>query len=333
MKKNKAISLILALVLLVGLCSCGKNDGRTISQTISQADAGDGENQDSGENLTEYSFTDDLGREIVLNPAEIRRAATLIGSYADVWVLAGGEVCASADDAWEDFDLPLGEDAVNLGKINSLNLELLLSSEPDLVIASSKRSDQLEMEEALTGAGIPVAYFDVQGFGDYLRLLKICTDINGTAELYEKYGEELKVKIDGILDSHRDDGRKVLTMRASASSIRAKGSDSTVLGQMLSDFGCVNIADDDESLLENLSVESIALANPDMIFFTETGDDSAGTKAAIEAMFEENPLWKELDAVKDGRVYLMEKRLYQLKPNSRWAEAYEKLEEILCGEE
>ncbi len=324
MKKN-IISLLLAAALLAGLCSCGKSDVKEPEENQIQ----------TGENITEYSFTDDMGREITVNPAEIKRTAALIGSYADIWILSGGVVCASADDAWEDFDLPLDENAVNLGKINALNLELLLSSEPDFVIGSSNRSDQLEMEEALNGAGIPVAYFDVQGFEDYLRLLKICTDINGTPELYEKHGEELKVKIAEILDSHRDESehKTVLTMRASASSIRAKDSGSTVLGQMLSDFGCVNIADDDESLLENLSVESIAIENPDMIFFTETGDDREGTQAAIDALFDENPLWRELDAVKEGRVYVMEKRLYQLKPNSHWAEAYEKLEGILYGEE
>ena len=52
-------------------------------------------------------------------------------------------------------------------------------------------------------------------------------------------------------------------------------------------------------------------------------------KKSIENMFRENPLWNELDAVKTGNVYYMDKRLYNFKPNARWAEAYEKLEEIL----
>ena len=37
-------------------------------------------------------------------------------------------------------------------------------------------------------------------------------------------------------------------------------------------------------------------------------------------------------AVKEGKVYLLEKPLYALKPNDRWGEAYEKLEEILSNE-
>lgn len=81
-----------------------------------------------------YTFTDDLGREVTVNHPQ--RVAALLGSYADLWVLAGGELCAATDDAWKDFDLPLDEDTVNLGVLKQLSLEALLSSRPDFVLAS-----------------------------------------------------------------------------------------------------------------------------------------------------------------------------------------------------
>lgn len=49
-------------------------------------------------------------------------------------------------------------------------------------------------------------------------------------------------------------------------------------------------------------------------------------------MFDENPLWYNLDAVKNNKVYYMDKALYNLKPNARFAEAYENLEKILYEE-
>ena len=52
-------------------------------------------------------------------------------------------------------------------------------------------------------------------------------------------------------------------------------------------------------------------------------------KAYVETMMAENPAWQQLTAVKEGRLYFMDKNLYNLKPNHRWGEAYEKLEEIL----
>ena len=53
-------------------------------------------------------------------------------------------------------------------------------------------------------------------------------------------------------------------------------------------------------------------------------------EANINSFITENPAWSELTAVKEGRVYSMEKELYTLKPNDRWGEAYEKLEELLA---
>ena len=312
MKKRAII-----LAVMVGLLICSAACGRREEQDGSQAST--------------YTFTDDLGREVTVESYE--RVAVLLGSYADVWVLAGGSICAAPDDAFEDFDLNLPEETVNLGAIRKLNLELLLAAEPDFVLASSNTPQNVEWQEPLEGAGIPVAYFDVAGFEDYLRMLKICTEITGQPQRYETYGTDIKKRIDQVLERHGGDAgeepKTVLVMRASAASIRAKGSDGNVLGEMLADFGCVNIADTDESLLENLSIESIALSNPDYVFLVQTGDDEEGIKANIEAMFQENPLWNELDAVKNEQVHIMDKRLYNLKPNARWAEAYEELEKIL----
>ena len=318
--------------------SGGRAEGQTGSQsqdrTGGQADSqpeGQGESQagqpDAGADAA-YTFTDDLGREVTVESYE--RVATLLGSYADMWILAGGDVCAAPDDAFVDLDLPLGEDTVNLGETKRLSLELLLSADPDFVLASTNTSQHLEWQSSLEGAGITVAYFDVSCFDDYLRVLKTCTDITGQPERYTQYGTDIQKEINEILDKNAGKSAPtVLSMRASATSIRAKGNSGNVLGEMLESFGCVNIADTDDSLLESLSLESIMLMNPDLILIVQSGDDIQGTRANIENMFRENPLWNELDAVKNGQVHVLDKHLYNLKPNARWAEAYEELERLL----
>ena len=52
-------------------------------------------------------------------------------------------------------------------------------------------------------------------------------------------------------------------------------------------------------------------------------------QAQVEELYGDNPVWQSLDAVKNGRVYYLEKTLFHNKPNSRFAEAYQKLAEIL----
>ena len=94
-------------------------------------------------------------------------------------------------------------------------------------------------------------------------------------------------------------------------------------------MGCINIADSENSLLENLSLESIILQDPDKIFFVQTGDDMDAVISNVQKMMLENPLWYQLDAVKNGHIYYMDKQLFNLKPNAHFAQAYENLEKIL----
>ena len=280
-------------------------------------------------------FTDALGREVSV-PKEPERVAALIGSFADVWMLAGGSVCATAEDAWDDFGLAL-PDAVNIGGAHSPNLELIFSVNPDFVIASASTSSNVEMKETLEAAGIAVAYFDVDNFSDYLAMLDICTDITERKDLYECNGLAIQSQIEDIKQAIEEralpeEQRTVLLLRAHSSSVKAKGSKGTILGEMLADLGCINIADSDTSLLETLSVESIIRQEPYRIFVVTMGDATEKAIDNLNQMMNENPAWGTLDAVAEGRLHLMERKLFNIKPNADWAESYEKLSEILLTE-
>ena len=289
---------------------------------------------ESTQSQNSIAFTDALGREVSVQK-EPERVAALIGSFADVWVLSGGSICATAEDAWDDFDLEL-PDAVSIGGAHSPNLELLLAADPDLVIASASTSSNVEMREVLEAAGITVAYFDVDNFDDYLAMLDICTDITGRKDLYEKNGlmiqsqiEVVKTEVDA--SSLSDHERTVLLLRAHSGSVKAKGSEGTILGEMLVDLGCINIADSDTSLLEALSVESVIRQEPYRIFVVTMGDDTEKAIDNLNRLMDENPAWGSLRAVTEGRLHVMDRKLFNIKPNAGWAESYEKLSEIILG--
>ena len=312
MLMKKALSIFLTLVLLA-LCGCS-----------AQPEANPAENA--------VVFTDALGREVTIEK-EPQRVAALIGSFADVWQLSGGTVCATAEDAWDDLGLELG-DAVSLGGAHSPSLETLLSTEPDLVIASASTSSNVEMREALENAGITVAYFDVDCFEDYLNMLDICTDMTGRKDLYEQNGTRIAEQIEAIREECAaadltEKERTVLLLRAASTSVKAKNSEGTILGEMLKDLGCINIADSDETLLENLSVESVIRQEPYRIFVVTMGNDTEKAMDNLSRMMEENPTWGTLEAIRENRLYVMDRKLFNNKPNAKWAESYEKLSEIL----
>ena len=289
---------------------------------------------ESTQSQNSIAFTDALDREVSVQKKP-ERVAALIGSFADVWVLSGGSICATAEDAWDDFDLEL-PDAVNIGGAHSPNLELLLAADPDLVIASASTSSNVEMREVLEAAGITVAYFDVDNFDDYLAMLDICTDITGRKDLYEKNGLMIQsqievVKTEVAASSLPDHERTVLLLRAHSSSVKAKGSEGTILGEMLADLGCINIADSDTSLLEALSVESVIRQEPYRIFVVTMGDDTEKAIDNLNRLMDENPAWGSLRAFTEGRLHVMDRKLFNIKPNAGWAESYEKLSEIILG--
>ena len=272
-------------------------------------------------------FVDDLGREVQVCSSP--QAAALIGSFADVWLLAGGELTAAANDSWASLSLPLGEQVVNLGSITEPDAEKLIASQPDLVLASVNTDADLELEELLTQAGIPVAYFQVSDFEEYLHMLDICTMLTGRRDLYEEHGLKVQQEIEQVKERIDGSRPKVLFLRASASSVKAKGSRDNVCGEMLAELDCINIADDQDSLLEDLSLEAVIVEDPDYIFVTVQGTDQEAAMDNVEQFLISNPAWNSLTAVKEGRYYVLDKRLYNLKPNARWGEAYQKLADIL----
>ena len=312
---KRLIAVFIALVLFT-FCGCSVKSSDIVSSDLD----------------AQIIFTDALNREIHIEKSP-ERVAALIGSFADVWQLSGGSVCATAEDAWDDFGLELG-DAVNIGGAHSPSVESLLSADPDFVIASASTASNVEMKETLENAGITVAYFDVDCFEDYLSMLDICTDITGRKDLYEQNGTMLQAQIDAIKEeclqaNLPENERKILLLRASSGFVKAKGSEGTILGEMLADLGCINIADSDEALLENLSVESVIREEPYRIFVVTMGDDTETAIDNLTRMMDENPAWGSLEAVSENRLHIMDRKLFNIKPNAKWAEAYEQLSAIL----
>ena len=330
----KTLPVLTSLLLIAG---CGQGNVRTDVQTDVTVETSDVEinaaaepsqDTESTDAPEEYVFTDALGREVTVSSTE--NVAVLLGSFADVWMLAGGEVDAVVSDAFGTYDL--AEGTVDLGRMLEPNVEALIASEPDFVIASAGTDAQVELLDTFESAGLNVAYFEVSDFDDYLNMLDTLTDITGRKDLFEQYGTRLEHEIDAIKESIPDTHPTVLFIRAAASSVKAKGSEGTVGGEILADLGCINIADSDSAILDDLSLEAIVAADPDYIFVTTQGDDKEAALANVQDLLINNPAWSQLSAVQNGHYYEIEKELYNSKPNARWAEAYEKLVTILYGE-
>ncbi len=315
MKKTVLCLLLTVFVLL--LCACGHSE------------------KPKNEENEYYRFTDSVGNEIVLNekPAKV---AVLFSSYAEVWRLSGGNADITVGEAIQRGFADENAVLVDKGSGHTtINLELLAAEKPDLVIGTADYACQTVAAEFMSNHGVASALFKVEDFDDYLEMLKICCDINGTPENYAEYGENVKHEIELLLEnvsSVEPAYKKILFMRAgsTAKSTKAKSSDDNFACKMLVELGTTNIADASPVLLDGLSMETIVTENPDCIFISSMGDADA-SREYVEALFE-SEAWRRLDCVKSGNYYFLPKDLFHFKPNAKWGLAYNYLINILYSE-
>ncbi|MDR2752938.1 MAG: ABC transporter substrate-binding protein [Oscillospiraceae bacterium] len=271
------------------------------------------------------------------NPAPLQptvrmpqRVVAASGSFAQIWQLAGGTLQGTTNDSFEDgfADPALVED---VGGVHSPSLEKILALAPDLLLLSSDIPKQAALKEQLAAAGIFANYFSLETFEDYLAMLEFCTNFTGRSDLYQQNGLAVQAKIQKILQQpHNTYVPKVLLVRVGAGRVTARGSN-TMAGAMLKDLGCVNIADSDASLLEELSLEVILREDPNFIFATAMGNDTAKTQQILQAALLGNPAWASLSAVRNNHYLMLPKALFHQKPNNRWDEAYQYLLDLLYG--
>lgn len=278
----------------------------------------------------EKVLVDDRG--VALPTETPQRVVCLYGSYAEAWILAGGMPVGVTEDAISERDLALDDSVQLIGTTKEPNLELIIALEPDLVIATLDLSQQLSACEVLEDAGIPCAAFQVDAWQDYARMMDVFTALTGRRDLYEAQIPAMQADIEAtIAGTEGHDAPSVLLLRAFSTGVRAKGADN-LAGIMLADLGCVNIAESDESIMEELSLEAIIAADPDFIFISVMGGDEEAALEAVDAALGSNPAWQSLTAVQSGHVYVLPKELFHYKPNSRWGESYAYLADLLFGE-
>lgn len=266
------------------------------------------------------------------------RVISLHGSYAQAWLLAGGTLIGTSEDAINERNIDLDESVSIIGTTKNPNMELIIELEPDLVFYSLDTQAQMDAAKKLTEMGVRCQGYSVTTYQEYLEMMKSMCEITNRSDLYENQLKMLDEPIKNMLKTAQADEqfgiRTALFLRAFSTDVKAKGSDaSTVTGPILSDMGFINIADADDSLLENLTMEAIVEADPDYIFVVTMGSDDEKAMEMLATTLSENPAWSGLAAVKEDRFIMLDKALFHYKPNNRWVESYAFIYELLYESE
>ncbi len=251
-------------------------------------------------------------------------------SFAQCWMLAGGLPVGVTRDAVAERGLDLPAETAIVGTTKTLDLERIVALEPDYVVLSADLTAHRALDGSLTQMGIAHGYFRVDQFADYKALMAQFCAVTGRGDLFECHVTAVEAGIAALLEQvPASSGKTALLLRAYSTGAKAKGRE-VLAGQMLADLGVVNLADENPSLLEELSLEEIIRRDPDYIFVVPMGDEQ-GAQSWMEQQAQD-PAWSGLRAVKEGRYHLLPQDLFHHKPNHRWEESYGYLARILYPE-
>jgi len=271
------------------------------------------------------NFIDGLGRAVILaGPAE--RVVSLAPSNTEILFAIGAGDHVVGRDQFSDY--PADAAAVtDIGSaFEALNTELIVSLEPDLVLAAEINTP--EQVNALEDLGITVYYLNNPHTLEEMYVnLEIVAQLTGREAEANILIESLKARVAAV-----DEKIAPLSSRPSVF-YELDGTDpakpytagkGTFITLLIDRAGGYNIASDIDGYPQ-LSLEQVVVADPAFIIL---GDSAYGVTPEIVAA---RPGWEDLRAVKNGQVYPFDDNLVS-RPGPRLVDGLESLAKLLRPE-
>ncbi len=320
MKKFIETLLIMVLAGVVALTGCGQKG----QDAAIKNNASSGQNQAQQDAAT-YPMTikDDAGRTVVLQkkPEKIIALGTLINTLYDV----GGKSIARCDVNAGDF-LPEGtENLPTVGKVYNINMEKLVSLQPDLVIAQVGIHDKyISMLETNK---IPVIAVQMKTYDDVAEKYKLFGDLCGTSEKADELVKNMKQKTDDVVSKLPQSPKKVVILYVTSQDVSVK-LDNSIAGNVAQILKLKNIASGikpDKMGAENapFSMEKIVESDPDVILVTTMVSSKELAEERIKKDLESNPAWSGLRAVKENKIVYLPQNLFLSNPGAEFYESVE----------
>jgi len=245
---------------------------------------------------------DGAGRVVTIAETPERIVSIASACTETLYAIGCGDKVVGVDQ-YSDYP-PEVQDKPCVGTGSSLNLEMVLGLEPDLVLAWWYNSEAIGNLEKL---GIPVVAINprsVDEVMDTIRLLGLITDHvseadNLVAEMQDKI-DEITAKVEGLEKAERP-----LVYYELGTPMKTTGP-GTFTNELIFMAGGINLAADEPVRYPILSSEYIIERNPDVIVVVSYG-------ASIEEVMNRDG-WKHINAVVNNRIYQIDTHLVTCSP-------------------
>jgi len=271
------------------------------------------------------TFTDGLGREMSLDgPAQ--RIVSLAPSNTEMlFAIGAGDQVVGRDNL---SDYPEAASTVtDIGSaFEALNTELIVSLEPDLVLAAEINT--AEQVKQLEDLGLTVYYLkNPLTLEEMYGNLELVAQLTGHQEETAALIESLKARVAAVDEKIAPISSRFTVFYELDATDPAKpytAGKGTFITQLIDRAGGYNIASDLDGYPQ-LSLEQVVAEDPDFIIL---GDARYGITAESIA---QRPGWENLSAVKNGQVLPFNDDLVS-RPGPRLVDALEELAKLLRPE-
>lgn len=312
---DKKWSFIFSAVLLVAfvLAGCGASGQGTATAGTTETQPAQSQPQAAAEPAKDAGQQDVRVVSHAMGKTEVKgtptKVVTLFQGATDAALLLGvkpvGAVESWIEQPWYNYIRDKMDGVTNLGSENQPNLEEIVALHPDLIIASKTRHEKIY--EQLSAIAPTVMTEEVHIWKDTLSLS--AEALNKKAEeakfleewaqkvaaFKEKMGDKLNLQV-GIVDFRPDHARIVYT-----------GFSALVLDEL----GVARPTNQkgEEWGVKLTSKENIAQMDADIIFdqTSTTRDDG---RLDLRKEWTEHPIWKNLRAVKNNRVFEVDSAIW-----------------------
>ncbi len=266
--------------------------------------SGCGQKKDSSESSEEkVSIKHELGTSEV--PENPKRIVTLELSFVDALNGLGMKPVGIADDKKDDMIKKLvGKkiDYTSVGTRQQPNLEVISSLQPDLIIADVQRHKGIYEDLKKIAPTIELKSRESDYEENLDAFQTIAKAVGKEKESEERLNEHEKTLAELQDELKEEKGKTVMPAVVRDTSFQAHTS-ASYDGQFLEKIGFKNAIQDGEAYAE-MNLEQLSDVDPDVLILA----NNEGKLLTDE--WKDNPLWKNLKAVKNDQVYVVDRDLW-----------------------
>lgn len=285
---KKYLSVLLSTVLVASLTACTSKGDSEVSEV---------ENKDASFTVNylgqDYSFDKKI-ENIVLASLEGMEDAAALGVKAVGVLEVAGQVPKYLA---EDF-----KDATLVGDKMKPNAEVILGLDPDVIIGSSKFSEEVMAQLNKIAVTLPYSHISANWKDNLLALGELTDKKDEANKLISDYEEKSSKAKEDIENKYKD--QDILVIRVRKGLTYVYPADVYLNPVLYTDLG-LKIPDivTQAKAQAELTIETLAEINPSAIFLQFEDSENADTPEALNELLA-NPIFKSLESTKNNKVFV-----------------------------